>query len=129
MSIKVTTVDRLISMSLYDIVRFQISNYCFIEDIKISPNELSTLSYLGVWGEMNISDFCQQVADEGVYGNPQTVRNFLLKCIKLGLVLRKGKGFKIVVLSDSIDVLSEGNIVINMKIYHAEGQTGKEVNS
>jgi len=129
MSIKVTTVDKLVSMSLYDIVRFQISNYCFIKGINISPNELATLSYLGVWGEMNISDFCQQVTDEGIYGNPQTVRNFLLKCIKSKLVIRKGQGLKLIVLSEDIEVLSQGNIVINMKIYHAEEQKSQGADS
>jgi hypothetical protein len=100
-----------------------------LNEIKTSPNELGTLSYLAMWGEMNISDFCQQVSDKGVYGNPQTVRNFLLKSIKSGLVIRKGKGDKIVVLSESIQVLSEGNIVINMKVYHAEEQKSKGANS
>lgn len=125
MSIKVTTFDKLISMTLHDIVRFQISNYCFMEDVKISPNELTTLAYLSIWGEINFSDFCLQVRDEGIYGNPQTVRNFILKCIKSGLVLRKGKGLKTIVLQENIEVLSEGNIVINMKVYHAEKQESK----
>lgn len=129
MSIKVTTVDKLIEMSLHDIVRFQISNYCFTENVKISPNELGTLSYLGVWGEMNISDFCEQVVDEGVYSNPQTVRNFLLKCIKSGLVIRKGTGNKIIALDKEVGVLAEGNIVINMKVYHAEKQESKDSNT
>jgi len=124
MSIKVTTIDKLVSLSLHDIVRFQISNYCFTEDLKISPNELTTLSYLGEWGDMNISDFCQQVVDENVYGNPQTVRNFLLKCIKLELVVRHGVGDKIISISEKVGLLSEGNIVINMKVYHAEKQEG-----
>ena len=122
MSIQVTTIDKLVSLSLHDIVRFQISNYCFTEGLKISPNELITLSYLGEWGEMNISDFCQQVVDENVYGNPQTVRNFLLKCIKSGLVVRHGIGDKIISISETVGLLSEGNIVINMKVYHAEKQ-------
>ena len=129
MSIKVTTVDKLISMSLYDIIRFQLSTYCFLKEIKINPNELKTLSYLGVWGEMNISDFCQQVSDEGVYGNPQTVRNFILKCVKDGYVVRYGKGRKLISLIESIELLSEGNIVINMKVYHAEKQKSKGANS
>ena len=122
MAIKVTTVDKLISMTLEDIIRFQISNYFFNKDIKISPNELKTLAYLSMWGEINLSDFCQQVSDSGIYGNPQTVRNFMLKCIKTDLVERKGKGLKTIAMSESIDILSEGNIVINMKVYHAEKQ-------
>jgi len=125
MSIKVTTVDRLVSMSLHDIVRWQISNHCFAENIKTSPNELKTLALLSEWGEINFSDFCQQVSDKGIYSNPQTVRNFILKCIKSKLVVRKGKGLKVIEMSDEIEILSEGNIVINMKIYHAEKQESK----
>ena len=125
MSIQVTTVDKLISMSLHDIVKWQISNYCFTNDVKTSPNELKTLAYLSIWGEINFSDFCQQVYEEGVYGNPQTVRNFILKCIKSRLVVRKGTGLKTIVMNKEIEILSEGNIVINMKVYHAEKQESK----
>ena len=46
----------------------------------------------------------------------------MLKCIKTDLVERKGKGLKTIAISKSIEILSEGNIVINMKVYHAEKQ-------
>ena len=122
MSLKVTTVDKLISMTLYDIIRFQISNYCFLNEVRISINELDTLTYLGIWGDMNITDFCQQVVDENVYGNPQTVRNFILKCVKSSLVIRSGVGNKIITINKDIEIIAKGNIVVNMKVYHAEEQ-------
>jgi|TARA_R110000868_G_scaffold5681_6_gene33639 hypothetical protein len=117
---KVLTVDKKIQLDLYDIVRFQITLYCFLNKIKISPAQLDSLAYLGVWGEINISDFCEQIVNEDIFGNPQTVRNFILKCVRDNLIERKGLGKKIISLSQRIELYSSGNILINMKVYHVE---------
>lgn len=116
---KVQVIDKNLPMTLYDIIRFQINNYCFLNDVRISPAQLDTLAYLGMWGDMNISDFCDQVVDEDVFSNPQTVRNFVIKCVKENLILRKGTGKKIICLVDDFSLLREGSILINMKVYHA----------
>jgi hypothetical protein len=120
MSIKATVIEKRVPLSLHDIVKFQISHHCFLNNIKIAPNELTCLAYLGEWGEMNFTDFCEQIVDTELYSNPQTVRNAMLKYIRTGLVLRKGKANKIVTISDSIGVLNEGNIIIKMQVYHVE---------
>jgi len=83
---------------------------------------MDTLAYLGEWGEMNISDFCEQVVAEEVFSNPQTVRNFILSCVKDGSVIRNGKGNKIISLTGDVELLSEGNILIDMKVYHVENE-------
>jgi len=117
---KVKVVNNNLPMALYDIIRFQINNYCFLNDVRISPAQLDTLAYLGKWGEMNISDFCDQIVEQNVFGNPQTVRNFIIKCVKDNLIIRKGTGNKIICLSEEFNLLSEGSILINMKVYHAD---------
>ena len=85
---------------------------------------MDTLAYLGMWGEMNISDFCEQIVEKDIFSNPQTVRNFILKCVKDKYVLRNGKGKKIISLIKTVDLLSEGNILIDMQIYHVENKKG-----
>lgn len=120
MSLEFTTVEKRIPLDSLDIIIFQLSTYCFINKIMMSHNQMKTLAYLGKWGEMNISDFCQQISDEGIYSNPQTVRNFLLKCIESGTVIRKGTGKKIIELSEKIDLITEGNILLRLKVYHVD---------
>jgi hypothetical protein len=117
---KAKVVEKQIPMTLYDIIRFQINNYCFLNNVRISPAQLDTLAFLGMWGDMNISDFCDQIVTEEIFGNPQTVRNFVIKCVKDKLVVRKGTGKKIICLDDAFNLLNEGTILINMKVYHAD---------
>lgn len=119
---KVKRLQKNISLDLHDIIRFQVTTYCFLNKIRISPAQLDTLAYLGEWGDMNISDFCEQIVEEDIFGNPQTVRNFILKGIKEGYVVRKGKGKKIISLIDDFEMLAEGNILLEMKVYHVENK-------
>lgn len=124
---KVKLVDKRLPMSLYEIIKFQINNYCFLNNVRISPAQLDTLAYLGMWGEMNISDFCDQIVEEEVFSNPQTVRNFVIKCVRDNLILRKGRGKKIICLGENIELISEGSMLLNMKVYYNADQS-KESN-
>jgi hypothetical protein len=117
---KAYVVEKKTQLSLFNIVRYQINFYCFVNDIRLSPAQLDTLAYLGLWGEMNISDFCEEVVKQEVFTNPQTARNFLIKCVKDKLVIRKGLGNKIVELADVFELVNSGTIVINSKIYHVQ---------
>lgn len=117
---KVIKTQKNIELSLHDLIRFQINMYCFIQKIKISPAQMDTLAYLGEWGDINISDFCDQIVSKEIFSNPQTVRNFILKCVRDKYVVRGGKGDKIISLTEDVDLLSEGNILIDMKVYHVE---------
>ena len=126
---KIDVIDKKVSLSQFDIIRFQLTLYCFLNNIKISPAQLNTLAYLGMWGEMNISDFCDQIVEEEIFGNPQTVRNFILQSVRAGYVVRKGKGKKLIELSESVDLSSEGNILLNLKVYYVESQESENTNS
>ncbi|NIP30425.1 MAG: hypothetical protein GTN59_07645 [Candidatus Dadabacteria bacterium] len=117
---KAKVIEKQWPMSLYDIIRFQINTHCFLNSIRISPAQLDTLAYLGMWGDMNISDFCEQIAAEEIFGTPQTVRNFVTKCVKDKLIYKKGMGKKIISLSDDFKLINNGTILINMKVYHVD---------
>jgi len=117
---KAKVVEKKLALNLYDIIRFQINTHCFLNAVRISPAQLDAIAFLGMWGEMNISDFCEQIVVEELFGNPQTVRNFVIKCVKDGLVNRKGMGNKIITLSEKFKLLNEGTILINMKVYHVD---------
>lgn len=110
-----------VELSLYDIIRYQLMDYCFHNKIRISPAQLDCLGLLGLQGPINISDFCQNVVDdENIFGNTQTVRNYILKCVKENIILRSGNGNKLIQIHPDLGIIYEGNIVIEQKVYHVE---------
>ena len=121
---KALVVNRQIPLSLYDIIRFQINEYCFVNKIRLSPAQQDCLALLGLYGEINMSDFCEQVVTEYVFGNMQTTRNFITKCVKEKLVKRSGLGNKLVSLTEELNILTTGNILLNLKVFHFETNKG-----
>lgn len=117
---KALVVNKQVPLSLIEIIKFQINMYCFINKIRLSPAQLDCLSLLGLYGEMNMSDFCNEVVSEEIFGNVQTTRNFITKCVKDKLVTRQGLGNKLISLNTSLEVLNMGTILLNLKIYHLE---------
>jgi hypothetical protein len=117
---KAFVVNTQVPMTLIEIIKFQINMYCFINKIRLSPAQQDCLALLGLYGEINMSDFCEQVVTEEVFGNVQTTRNFITKSVKEGLVVRSGLGNKIVSLTPELKILNQGTILLNMKIYHHE---------
>jgi hypothetical protein len=117
---KALVVNKQVSLSLIDIIKYQLNMYCFINKIRISPAQLDCLSMLGLYGEINMSDFCNEVVSEEIFGNVQTTRNFITKCVKDDLVTRSGLGNKLVSINKNLELLTEGTILLNLKIYHLE---------
>jgi len=117
---KAFVVNKQVPMDLLDIIRFQINMHCFINKIRLSPAQQDCLALLAMYGDINMSDFCEQVVIEEVFGNVQTTRNFITKAVKEGLVVRSGMGNKVVSLNPEIAVLNQGTILLNLKVYHHE---------
>lgn len=117
---KALVINEQVPMSLLDIIRFQINMHCFINKVRLSPAQQDCLALLGLYGEINMSDFCEQVVTEDIFGNVQTTRNFITKCVKEELVVRSGLGNKIVSLNSSLKILNAGTILLNLKVYHHE---------
>ena len=112
---KALVVNKQVSLSLIDIIKYQLNMYCFINKIRISPAQLDCLSMLGLYGEINMSDFCNEVVSEEIFGNVQTTRNFITKCVKDDLVTRSGLGNKLVSINKNLELLTEGTILLNLK--------------
>jgi hypothetical protein len=117
---KALVVDKQVPLSLKEVIKFQINMHCFINKIRLSPAQLDCLALLGLYGDMNMSDFCSEVVSEEIFGNVQTTRNFITKCVKDGLVVRSGLGNKLVSISKELELLTEGTILLNLKVYHLE---------
>jgi hypothetical protein len=117
-------------MNQFDTVRFQINYHCFVNRLRMSPAQMDALAYLALWGDMNISDYCNEIVAHELFGNAQTVRNFITKQVReTKMIVRKGVGNKLISIPDNIEILSEGNVLIDIKILYVEGYTGEIVNS
>jgi hypothetical protein len=121
---KALVVNKQVPLSLFDVIKFQINMHCFTNKIRLSPAQLDCLSLLGMYGDMNMSDFCEQVVMNEIFGNVQTTRNFITKSVKEGLVSRSGLGNKVVSLNKDLNVLTQGTILLNLKVYHVEANEG-----
>jgi hypothetical protein len=134
-------VEKIIYMSKADIVRYQLSTHCFIERIKLSDCDLDCLTLLGQMGEKELAEFCSmaEISDElvrheqwykddyksvgkkkGLFGSAQTVRNFLTRQEKNGLVSKIGTSRKKIKLNPALSVVAEGTVVLNYKIAYIE---------
>lgn len=115
---KALVVEDKRELSLIDMIKFQITVYCFNNKLRISPAQLDTLAHLAYVGEINISDFCAEVVTEDIFTNTQTVRNFILQCVKNGQVLRSGIGNKLISLKDDVCAMREGTMVLKLTLFH-----------
>lgn len=116
---KALVVNKQVPMTLIDIIKFQINMHCFINKVRLSPAQQDCLALLAMYGEMNMSDFCEQMVTEEIFGNIQTTRNFITKCIKDTLVTRSGLGNKVISINKDLAILNTGTILLNLKVYHA----------
>lgn len=129
MGTKFKAIEQRVSMSKKEIISFQILFYGFANDIYLNKNRLEVLTLLGLWGKMNISDFCQEISDRRIFSSSQAVRNYILECIKDDLVIRSGAGNKIIEISDKLELLVDDRIYINMKLYTDESEASEGVNT
>lgn len=115
---KANLVQKKVKMSYKDIIQYQLLTHCFMENIKLSSNELECLTLLGLHGNNELSNFCKTAVIEKIFKTPQTVRNFLTKAYKLKLIDKEGTNKKKISLNKSLKVQTSGNIILDFKIFH-----------
>ncbi len=119
---KIKLVKRKAQMTHRDIIKYQIMNHCFFSDIQLSNNELDCLTLLGIFDDIELSDFCISVVNEGIFKNPQTVRNFLSKAAKIKLIHKyTPDGLsqkKRIHLNKDLNFQTGGQVLLDYKFYH-----------
>jgi len=135
---KVNKVDKKVSMTLEEIIKFQIITYCFIHKITISDSELSCLTLLGLNKKAELSDFCNACCvienrdknstlpyTKVIFKTPQTVRNSLTKLSNYNIISKEGLGHnKTIELNVDLKIQIEGNILLDYKIYYIGTKEG-----
>jgi len=119
---KANLVEKKVVMPHRDIIKYQLITQCFINKVQASDSELNCLTLLGAYGECELADFCNSAVEEGIFKTSQTVRNFLTKAEKSGLVLKNGTSRKKILLNPELNVQTKGNIVLDYKIYYVVTQ-------
>jgi len=129
---KFNIVEKKVSMTLEQIIKFQILTYCYVHNITLSEADLNCLTLLGLNKKADLSDFCNACcAHENrdkeptlsytkvIFKTPQTVRNCLAKMKNYNIVTKEGLGHnKTVEINPDLKIQIEGNILLNSKIYH-----------
>lgn len=140
---KVNLVHKQATMNLFEIIRFQLITHGYINKISLSDLDLDCLSYLGIIGSTDLTDFCNQLAEIRLKeklktwkpspdnpsrkpdASPQTIRNVLIKAEKQNLIAKTGTGRKTISLNPDLKIQTAGNILLNYKILHVDPQESK----
>jgi predicted transcriptional regulator len=115
---KAKLINKKVLMGNRDIIKYQLFTHCFINNIKLSYNEVACLALLAKLEVMELSRFCFMATNENIFKTSQTVRNFLNKAEKLGLIIKKGNIKKNIYINPKLNILTDGNILLDYKIYH-----------
>lgn len=116
---KVNLVQKKVLVGYGEIIKYQLLTYCFIDNVQLSMNELNCLTLLAYNGEIGLSEFCSEAVEKKIFKTSQTVRNFLNKASKKGLILKTGTNKKTVQLKPEMNVQTKGNIMLDYKIIYA----------
>jgi hypothetical protein len=100
------------------LLTLHISTECLLRGIHVTKSELECLVLLSFENESSLATFCHNVVGKGIFSNPQTVRNFLAKSEKQGIVEKiqvPMSNKKNVSINKSFTFTQEDNILLDYK--------------
>lgn len=118
----VNKVDQKAKVDIDTTIQYQIVTYCFFNDVQISNADLKCLAELAKQGEVELTLFCNDVTDMGIFKSPQSARNAITKASKKQLVIKNGKNKKKIFLNKAMNVQTSGNVLLDYKILGVEAQ-------
>ena len=120
----VNQVKKLSRMTIWDNVKFQIVTHCYLQKIVLSEADYICLTTLAFRGEQELTTFCNEAAEEKIFGSPQTVRNAVGRYEVQNLILKEGKSKKKIMIHPDLQIQSSGNVLLDFKF--ATIETEKE---
>lgn len=108
-------VEKKAKLEYWDLIKFQILTYCYLEKVAVSESDLDCLTFLALSGEEELTVFCTRCAERGIFSSAQTVRNALTKAEKKNLIVKDGKAKKRISLNPELKVFSQGNVLLDYK--------------
>jgi hypothetical protein len=123
---QVYKVEKKLRLTKEDAVKYQlITELIFLKKDLLIDSDLNILTLLAIWGPMELSKFCNESAKklyviekmEEFSVKAQNIRNRISKLQKRNLIDKNGKQIK---LSDSLNVFTKGNILIDYNFLATE---------
>ena len=103
-------------------IKYQIVTYCFFNDTLISNSDLKFLMELAKDGKVELTEFCKNLVDKGIFKSPQSARNAITKAEKKQLLTKKGINKKTITLNEDINVQTNGLVLLDYKILGSESK-------
>ncbi len=119
---KFNVVDKKVRMGLYDIVRYQILTYCYVNRVQATESDLDCLTILAMTGESDLTEFCLLITEKRIFKSTQSVRNCLVKLERNNLITKEGKTKKRIGVNPLMKLQTFGNILINHKFVYVDPQ-------
>jgi hypothetical protein len=123
----VNQVEKKATMTNWDVVKYQIVTHCYVSKIQVSEADLNCLTYLALEGEQELTSFCHKVHNKQIFSSPQSARNSITKCEKKKLIIKEGKNKKKIMLNPEINIVSSGNILLNIKILSLASKESEDI--
>lgn len=103
---------------MYDIVRYQILTYCYVNRVQATESDLDCLTILAMTGESDLAEFCLLITEKRIFKSTQSVRNCLVKLERNNLISKEGKTKKKIAVNPLMKLQTSGNILINHKFIY-----------
>lgn len=116
-TVEVNTWKKVARMELEDIIGFQITVYCYLSSIKLTPAKMKLLTILGMRGEMELATFCKLLSRQDIYSMESGARNAIEELEDIGLIEKEpmdGKK-KLVRVSSAVGICNKLPVMVDVK--------------
>ena len=103
-------------------IKYQIVTYCFFNNTLISNSDLKFLTQLAKVQGVELTKFCEDTVNKGIFKSSQSARNAITKAEKKNLLIKKGHNKKTISLNPDINVQSNGLVLLDYKILGRESE-------
>ena len=117
---RVNQILKKVQMTKWDIIKYQILTYCYLNKINVSDSDLECLTLLSINGEQELTSFCSEVHTRNIFQSSQTVRNALTKAEKKELIVKEGRSKKKISIHPELQIQVLGNILLDYKFLAVE---------
>jgi hypothetical protein len=120
----VNQVRKNVRLQKWDIVKFQIITYCYINKILLSNADLDCLTLLSFNQPIELSNFCSDasIEEDSIFKSAQSVRNSLNKSEKHNIIVRSANNKKVIQLNPLLKIQVKGNILLDYKFFANESK-------
>lgn len=116
-----TVVTYNYNLTREQLVKFHLLFYCWTNDIKLTPAEMSTCIYLGLLGKQTLPEFCEKCVQKNIHESEDSARNMIHDLTKdKFMITKEGSHRKTVYISKDIGLKTDYNTILNIRCYYGD---------